>query len=177
TSTRGVCGLIVLELALDRKLGQSLCDAIANLNGLNLSLTAGGNIFCDGLFNPLSIVLITEVAQQHRCGQNGCGRIRNALPSDIRRGTVHWLEHRRVSAGGVNIARGCQTDATGYSASQVSQNIAEEIIGDNHVIARWVSDHVDGCRIDVVVVDFNLGKFWRNLINGALPQVTSVDQH
>src|SRR5699024_6861047 len=64
-----------------------------------------------------------------------------------------------------------------YCTCQVGQNVAEEVVSDNDVIARRVGNHVNGCSVDVVVVDFDVWKFRCDLINGALPQVTSVDQH
>src|SRR5699024_10151211 len=114
---------------------------------------------------------------QHRSGQDSCGWIRNTLASDIWCRAVYWLKHRRVSTGGVNIARRRQADAACYCTCQVGQNVAKEVVGDDDVIARRVGNHVNGCSVDVVVVDFNLREFRCYLINGALPQVTSVDQH
>src|SRR5699024_2343618 len=105
------------------------------------------------------------------------GRIGNALACDIWRGAVNRFKHRRVGLGGVDIARGCQADAACNSACQVGQDIAEEVIGDNNVVALRIGDHVNSGGVDVVVVDLDLREFLGDIFYGALPQVTSVDQH
>src|SRR5699024_11316811 len=47
----------------------------------------------------------------------------------------------------------------------------------DHVVALRIGAHVDGGGVDVVVVDLDLWEFLGDIFYGALPQVTSVDQH
>src|SRR5699024_2533933 len=60
---------------------------------------------------------------------------------------------------------------------QVGDDVAEEVIGDDHVEAGGVGGHEDGGRIHVQIVDGDLGVFGRDGIHRAAPQVTGVDQH
>src|SRR5699024_11040074 len=128
-------------------------DTVADFDGLDLCITAGADIVGNGLFDALRVVLIAEVAQEQGGGLDRRGRIGNALACDIWCGAVNRFKHRRVGLGGVDIARGCQADAACNSACQVGQDIDEEVIGDNNVVALRIGDHVNSGGVDVVVVD------------------------
>ena len=90
---------------------------------------------------------------------------------------MHRLKHGGILVGGVNVPGGREADAASDGTCKVGQDVAEKVVGDNHVIAAGVRDHVDGGRINMVVVHGHLREFCGNLIHGALPQSTSVDQH
>src|SRR5699024_11673576 len=116
------------------------------------------------------------MAQHQGHGEDRGARVGNPLPGDIRGRTVHGLEHGGVVVGRVDIARGGQADAAGHRARQVGQNVSEEVIGDDDVVAGWVGDYVDGRGVDVVVVHLDVREFLTDRLDGTLPQATGVDE-
>src|SRR5690606_6287716 len=93
------------------------------------------------------------------------------------RAAVHGLEHARVGAGGVDIAAGRQADTTADGGGQVGDDVAEQVVGDDHVEAARVVDHVDGGGVDVLVGDLDVGEFRAHLVDSALPQRSGEAQH
>ena len=90
---------------------------------------------------------------------------------------MHWLKHGGILFGGIDVPGGREADAASDGTCKVGQNVTEKVVGDNHVIAAGVRDHVDGGGINMVVVHGHLWELSGNLIHGALPQSTSIDQH
>ena len=117
------------------------------------------------------------MAEEHSGGKNSGRWVRNTLASNVGCRAVHRLKHGGILIGGVNVPGGREADAASDGTCKVGENVTEKVVGDNHVIAAGVSDHVDGGRINMVVVHGHLREFCGNLIHGALPQSTSVDQH
>ena len=64
-----------------------------------------------------------------------------ALPGagDVGRRAVHRLEQRRAGAVGVEVGRRRQPDAAGDGAGQVGEDVAEQVVGDDHVVAARAS--------------------------------------
>ena len=90
---------------------------------------------------------------------------------------MHRLKHGGILISGVNVPRGREADAASDGTCKVGQNVTEKVVGDNDVIAAGVRDHIDGGSINMVVVHGHLWELGSNLIHGALPQPTSIDQH
>ena len=59
---------------------------------------------------------------------------------------------------GVDVAAGGQTDAAGDGAGQVGQDVAEQVVGDDHVEPGRIGGQQDRRRVDVQVVDGDVGK-------------------
>src|SRR6185312_12182323 len=96
---------------------------------------------------------------------------------DVRGRAVDRFEHRRRGAVHVDIARRRQANAAGDRRGQVGDDVAEQVVGDNHVEASGVGDHEDGGRVDVQVVDGDVRELRADGLHGAAPEVTGVDQH
>ena len=114
--------------------------------------------------------------EQERDRQDRRGRIRLLLASDVRRGAVHGFEHGRRRPIHVQVSGCGQSDAAGDGTGQVGEDVAEEVVGDNHIEARGIGDHVDGGGVHVHVVVPDVRKLSRNGLDRAAPQVSGVDE-
>ncbi|CDI68148.1 Glutamine amidotransferases class-II [Bifidobacterium animalis subsp. animalis IM386] len=122
-------------------------------------------------------VVKSEMTQQHGGGKDRGGRVRDALASNVGGGTVDRLEHGRVFVARVDAAGRRITHTAHDGARLVGENVAEQIVGENHVEARRIGDQVDRGRVDVRVVMLNLGVFGAHLVHDVLPHVAGVDEH
>src|SRR5699024_5769168 len=105
------------------------------------------------------------------------GRAGEVLARDVGGRAVHRLEHRRVGAGGVDVAAGRQADAAGDRGRQVGDDVAEQVVGDDHVEAARIGHQVHHRGVDVHVVGGDLRVLGGHLVHGALPQPAGVGQH
>ena len=120
---------------------------------------------------------MTKVTQQHRAGEDCGGGVCFVLAGDIRCGAVYGLEHGGKLADGVNIAACRVADTTGHCTGEVSYDVAEEVIGDNHVESGRVGDHEDGGGVNMQVVGLNLGEFSRDFGEVAVVEAACVGEH
>ncbi len=70
---------------------------------------------------------------------------------DVGRRAVHRLEQRRPGAGRVQVGRGGAADPAGDRAAEVGEDVAEQVVGDDHVVAAGILHEVDARGVDVVV--------------------------
>ena len=87
------------------------------------------------------------------------------------------LEHGRILVGRVDAARSGVADATDHRTGLVGDDVAEEVVGQDHVEAGRVGHQEDGGRVDVQVVVGDLRVFLGHLVDDALPHVAGVDEH
>ena len=100
-------------------------------------------------------------------GQDRRRRVGLLLAGDVGRRAVHRLEHARRGAVGVDVAAGRQADAAGDGGGEVGDDVAEQVVGDDHVEARRVGGHEDRGGVDVQVVDRDVGELRRDLLRRA----------
>ena len=81
--------------------------------------------------------------QQHR------GRVRLALPHDVRRGAVARLEHRMRVA---DVGRRRHAHAADETRGEIGQDVAEHVLGDQHVEIPRPAHQRGAGRVDVGVV-------------------------
>ena len=62
-------------------------------------------------------------------------------------------------------------------AAEVGEDVAEQVVGDDHVVALRVLHEVDARRVDVVVRRADLRVLGGDLVERALPQVAGERQH
>ncbi len=118
-----------------------------------------------------------EVLEQHRHRQDRRGRVGDAAAGDVGRRAVHRLEHRRVGAADVEVAAGREPDAAGDRGGEVGEDVAEQVVGDDHVEALRLGDQEDGRGVDVQVVGGDVGELLADPGDGALPQAAGVHEH
>ena len=88
--------------------------------------------------------------QHHGRGQNRAERIGQILARDRRRRAVHRLEHRRLA--GMNIAAGGHAQAALQSGGEVGDDVAEHVIGHDHVEGPRIAHHLHAERVHVHVL-------------------------
>ena len=120
---------------------------------------------------------VAQVVQQQRHRQHRRRRVRDALAGDVRRAAVHRLEHARVAPAHVEVAAGRQADAAGDRGGEVGEDVAEQVVGDDHVEPAGVGHHVDRGRVDVLVGDRDVRVLQRHLLDQPRPQRARVGQH
>ena len=106
----------------------------------------------DGPAAELQHDVLAEMIEHHGTGPDLADRIGDALAGDVGGGAVHRLEHGGELAGGVDVPAGGQSDAAADRGGEVGEDVAEQVVGDDHVEAARVVDQVDGGGIDVGVV-------------------------
>src|SRR5690606_6655960 len=113
----------------------SLGDVVADLAG-GAAGPAGqplDDVVGDGLLDLGRLVGQAEVVEHHGDGQDGRGGVGLALPGDVGGAAVDRLEHARRGALGVDVAARGQADAAGDGGAEVGDDVAEEVVGDDHV--------------------------------------------
>ena len=90
---------------------------------------------------------------------------------------MHRLEHRRSAAGGVQVRRGGLADAAADRPAQVGEDVAEQVVGDDHVVAVGGVHEVDAGGVDVVVGGAEAGVLGGDLLERPVPEVTGVGHH
>ncbi len=98
------------------------------------------------------VVVVTgaEPVEQHRAGQDHRDRVGGVLAGDVGCGAVRGLRHG-VGVGGVERRRDAQRP--GDLAGEVGEDVAEHVLGDDHVELVGAADEVHGHGVDVEVVD------------------------
>ena len=82
---------------------------------------------------------------------------------------MNWFKHARIRSGRVDVSRCAKPDAAADCCSEVGQDVAEKVVGDDYVEALGVGCHKDHGGIDVLVVDLHAREFFCNSIDSALP--------
>src|SRR5699024_6780856 len=136
-----------------------------------------GYVRGDRVVDPGRVFRHPQVIEHQRDGEDRRRRIGFALPGDVGGGTVHRLEHRREFPRGVDIARGSEPNTAGNGAGEVSDDVAEEVVGHDDVVLRGVRVEVDHRRVHVLVVHLDLGIFLPDGVHGTAPQVPGMDEH
>ena len=111
-----------------------------------------------GLEDPLGRVALTQVLEHEGGGVDGGQRVGDPLARDVVGRAVHRLEQRRPGAGRVQVGRGGEADAPADRAGQVGQDVAEEVVGHDDVVAARLLHQVDAGGVDVVVVPCDVGE-------------------
>ena len=101
--------------------------------------------------DPIGGVGLAEEVEHQRGRQDRGTGIGDPLAGDVGRRAVDRLEHRRPGARRVEVRRRRQPDAARHGAAEVGEDVAEQVVGDDHVVALRVLDEVDRRRVDVVV--------------------------
>ena len=79
------------------------------------------------------------------------------------------LEHARVATAGVEVAARREADASTDGCANVSEDVAEEVVGDDDVEALGLGDEEHRRRIHMLVVGLHVRVVSSHTIEGALP--------
>src|SRR5699024_2612599 len=89
----------------------------------------------------------------------------------------HWLDHHREGAMWVDVAARGEPAAAADCGGEVGDDVAEDVVGEDHVETGRVLDQVDHHRVDVRVVHLDIGMLGADLLDDAAVEVPGVDQH
>src|SRR3954451_683569 len=106
-------------------------DPLADLRRRQLRVATGGQVLLDGLVDTCRRVGVTDMRQKQGHGCDRGGGVSDTLTRDVWCASVHWLEHRRIRAGRVDIAAGRQPDTPGHRGGQIGDDVAEQVVGDD----------------------------------------------
>src|SRR5271165_5608311 len=120
------------------------------------------------MLDLLRFSIEAEMRQHHRARQNRAHRVGDVLAGNLRGGTVHWFEHRRAS--GTNVAAGSHAETALERGGQVGDDVAKHVVGDDHVERARFAYHLQAERVHKHVLRLDFGKFFRDLLEHALPQ-------
>jgi len=100
----------------------------------------------------------------------------DVLAGVLGRAAAHGLEHGH--ALGIDVAAGCDAQAALNDGGQVGDDVAEQILRDDHVVVLGLLDEPHGAGVDVVVVllDFRIVRVAHLLVH-AHPEITAVGEH
>ncbi len=92
--------------------------------------------------------------QQHGRAEHRRVGICDALAGDVGRGAVNRFVHAELAR--TERGRGQQAERTGQHRCFVRQNVAEHVLGEDHVEARRLADQVHCCRVDQHVLELDV---------------------
>ena len=131
----------------------------------------------DGLPDPGGRLGLAEELEHHRRRDDRGPGIGRAGARDVGRRAVDRLEQRRARPGRVEVRRGGPPDPAGDGAAEVGEDVAEEVVGDDHVVPAGVLHEVDARGVDVVVAGRDVGVLGGDLVEGALPEIAGEREH
>ncbi len=120
--------------------------------------------------------VLAEMGQHQPGRQHRARRVRQALAGDVRRRAVHRLEDRRPGAIRVQVAARRVAKPAGQGRAQVGDDVAEQVVGDDHVEPLRVVHHPQARRVHVRVAELDavLGRY---LVGDPVPQVAGMCEH
>ena len=96
------------------------------------------------------------VAQHHRRREEGRERVGDALAGDVGRRAVDRLEEARLALG-AEARRGQHSQRAGQHRRLVAEDVAEEVLGDDHVEVGRARDELHRRVVDQQVVELDVG--------------------
>ena len=67
--------------------------------------------------------------------------------------------------------------ATHHGTGFISEDVAEEVVREDHIKTARVRDQEDGGCVDMLVIVSDLGIFLTDLVYNALPHIAGVDEY
>ena len=110
--------------------------------------------------------------QQHGRRSDGAHRIRDALPCDVRRRAVHRLEQ---TGAVTDRGRGQQSQRAGEYRRLVAQNVAEQVLRDDHVERCGIGHQPHRRVVDVKVLQRNVRVVGRDPGNHVPPELRYLE--
>src|SRR5580704_3434849 len=109
----------------------------------------------DGVFDTSCFAFqLKRMTQQQGRGKNCAEGIGNSLAGDVGRGSMDWLVHADWAA---DAGRGQQAQRAYYSAGLVGENVAEHVLGEEHIEIFGALDQRHGGGIYVHVRELDAG--------------------
>lgn len=152
-------------------------DRVAGLGGGAFDAAATGcEVGAAGSFNACGGGRVAERSGEECCRKDRGGRVCLLLTGDIGCRAVYGFEHAREGAFWVDVPGCGETNAARDGSGKVREDVSEEVIGDDDVEAARVLHEEDRGRVNVQVVDGDLGEVLRDLVHDPLPHVAGVHE-
>jgi hypothetical protein len=145
--------------ALGAQLGQ---HGLGHLVGADRGLPLAGKVWgaeaavehcVDGHLDSRSVIRTTEaVAQHHRCREEGGEGVGDALAGDVGGRAVDRLEQAGLAVG-AEAGRRQHSQRAGEHRRLVAEDVAEEVLGDDHVEVGRARDQLHRRVVDQQVVE------------------------
>src|SRR5690606_36852534 len=107
-----------------------------------------------GRFDAPGGLLLVEVVEQHRHGEEGGGGVGDAAPGDVGGAAVHRLEDGVLLA---DVGARGDAETAGEAGHQVGEDVAEQVGGHQHVERLGVAHQLHGGGVDDDVVGLDVG--------------------
>ena len=126
--------------------------------------------FPNGLENRIVRILMTEKFKHQRARPDLSNWISNTLARNIRCRSVHRLKKTRVGSSRIDIARGGYTDGSSAGRTQVRQDVAEKIAGNNNIEPVRMQNEVCGQYVDVKLVRTHVRIIFGHRLHALVPE-------
>ncbi len=123
----------------------------------------------DGLHQAARGGLLSQVLQQHHHRPERADRVGQPLAHDVEGRAVDRLEHRRITAFGIDVAGRSNAQAAGQRRRQVAQDVGVQVGRHDGVERGRPVDHAGRRRIDQFLVPLHVGEFLRHLHGDLVP--------
>src|SRR3546814_13082222 len=123
-----------------------------------------------GLAHAIGGVGLAQVVEHEGGGEDRRHRVGLVLASDVGGRAMYRLEHRRGGAGGVQVGRGGEPDPPGYRSAEVGEDVAEAVVGADHVVLLRCLHDDDAGGVDGGVGGGAAGVLSGALVDGSPPQ-------
>src|SRR5690349_4165095 len=154
--------------------------AALELAGNGLRHLAGGRLPADvgrahtrgkslrhGALEVAGRLRVPQLLEHQRAREYRRHRIRDALAREGRRRAMHRLEQSGPTR--VEVGAGGEPETTDQPGTEVRQDIAVKVVGDDHLKPLGLAHHLHGERIDVPVFRYDPGELGGDAREGLLP--------
>ena len=117
---------------------------------------------------------VEPVAQHHRDREEGREWVGDALAGDVGRRAVDRLVHARAALL-AEARRGQHPERAGEHRRLVAEDVAEHVLGQDHVEARRLRDELHRRVVDEQVVELDVGELGRDALDGLAPQARRLE--
>ena len=102
-----------------------------------------------------------QVVEHHRAREDGRHRVGHPLPRQVGGGAVAGLENGVVIT---QVGRGSHSHPPHQSRRQVGEDVAQQVLGDDHVEPLGPADQLERGGVDVKVLGRDIGVTGRDLV-------------
>src|SRR5882724_2574052 len=127
---------------------------------------------CDRSLDASSRFPFTEMIKQQSYRQHRRSRIGDALTGNIRGAAMYWFEHAWVTASHIQIAASGKANTPGDGSGQVGQDVAKQVVRDDHIKPSRVGHHVNGGRVHMLISHHDIGVLQGYFLHNPRPQGT-----
>src|ERR1700730_10317801 len=110
------------------------------------------------------------MTQHHRARPDLADRIRHAFAGNVWSRSVNWLEHRGELSFRIQMPRRRNADRPDNGWSKIREDVAEQIVSDNHVKPVRMTHEVRGKNINMELIGSDTGIFLRNCRETFVPK-------